>query len=301
MLTDDGEVVVGEAPGETFGSRSTITTGEAKIPAMPGDGNEVGAVFVVPLSEGRAGLCRILEVRAEPCSWRVLTGAWVGPIEAASADRAREVLRLTHHGQRGRPHVFWTLMPRPARFTRLGTMEPSAAELGLPSPAGAWEQCPLQLAAQWEWDHDREAVRARDRAESRKRSKALKAARAATTTSARARRSGAAKSEAALAKLARKRWFAEWRSGPSAKAIDDARTLVTGLAEKLAAPSRSRAQDARAIASAARAFGRLDTKHGGFIGTLEAEAIHAALMSCGEACGLDAERCERVIDEARDW
>src|SRR5689334_20545089 len=117
----------------------------------------VGEVFLVPIGDGRAGLCRVLEVRTDPPEVRVLTSAWIGRPDQASAERAREVLRLTHHGQRGKPHVFWTIMPRPRRFVRVGTLAPTAADLALPSHSSAWEYCPLQLAAQSAWDEDADA------------------------------------------------------------------------------------------------------------------------------------------------
>src|SRR5205809_511882 len=88
--------------------------------ALPND----GAAFLMPLSDGRFGVCRVLrrslpEGRRRPGDTSVLVAAspWIGTEAPDRNDPLlREILMLTHHSHDNAQCVVWVSDPVPESF-----------------------------------------------------------------------------------------------------------------------------------------------------------------------------------------
>lgn len=138
----------------------------------------------MPLSDGRFGVCRVLQVRSNPKGHPealVAASDWIGHAPPALTDPAvKRTLMLTHHSWSDEPECLWVSDPPPKTFTYLGAIKLSKKdqEATCNSYSG-WERLPLQVLLQWRWDHDREAVLRED--EQEKAAKEKQYAKAAST------------------------------------------------------------------------------------------------------------------------
>ncbi len=95
-----------------------------------------GDVFLMPLSDGRFGVCRVLRenteservTHGEPCVL-VAGSAWIGDHALDLNDkRIRQISLLTHHSWQKQPDLNWVSDPPPDDFQKIGTIEPSASD-----------------------------------------------------------------------------------------------------------------------------------------------------------------------------
>jgi hypothetical protein len=294
-------------------------------PAMPTPSDfPIGTAYLLPLADGRATLCRVVNHGSSGRHVIVAGSTWIGdPADVTDAllarPEARAILQVTHHGQRGRPCLYSidqsVLNDRPRATRAVGTIEPTDAERRLDctrswrkvplarrvSP-GAWGQVALDRLGQWEWDQDSAAVRARERAERRRIEKQRR--QQCEQASARPASPGPVRATAprtTLASLARQPLFASWRPDRSPEQVNQSRALVRASIARLQARARARVPDLAEIRRCARGFNRLDARLGHFVTTIEAEQIHAVLCSMGMACGLGVDQVADAIDAVRDW
>ena len=122
-----------------------------------------GAVFAMPLADGRTGICRVLRVELnENRKPHALIAAsdWIGAKLPPIDDPAiRHTLVLTHHSWNEEPEVLWVGEPPPPKFLKIGEIKLTAADKKRDSNSySAWESLAYQVLAQWRWEHDREAL-----------------------------------------------------------------------------------------------------------------------------------------------
>lgn len=253
-----------------------------------------GDAFLLPLEDGRFGLCRVL--RCEDAELEIQRGAlielsaWIGAEPPDLDDPAlREPLLLTHHLYQGDPQRIWETEPPPRSFRRLGQIEVLPAEREVECLSfGFWEDLPESRLTQWRWEHDRDALLAEDEAE-RAREDAEEAAAAA------------ARKPPTLANLRRRKPFKEWQGQLPDAAVEASRAVIKDcLAALKPLGKQPDPEAARALIRAGvERFNELD---GDVleIQTLEREAIADWFNLIAEACGL-IEQGEDVTEPWREW
>lgn len=262
-----------------------------------------GDVFLMPLGDGRFGVCRVLRANTEEerkghGAPYVLVAAspWVGTDAPDLTDaRVRRVQRLTHHNWKNWKNplnIHWVSDPPPAEFRRLGVITPSAADGRRESPASGGWSFGIQVLMQWRWDYEREAV-LREDAES--------AEREAREREAEARRPREAPVVPTLGELRTKRRFPGWKDFAPDKATPAARKIFHDTVDALIALGDTPAEPA-ALAVLQRCIERLnalDDKHGGFIETTIREELCEEFDELVQACGLGAH--EDLSGRWREW
>lgn len=122
----------------------------------------LGDVFLMPLEDGRFGVCRVIQKGLQDGRERVLVAAspWIGSGRPdLSEPLLREILLLNHHAWKNALVVLWTSAPVLADFTWIGLLEPAQNETQMYCHAsGGWQWMSAQVLAQWRWDNDREAA-----------------------------------------------------------------------------------------------------------------------------------------------
>lgn len=263
-----------------------------------GDLPDAGSTYLMPLANGRYGVCRVLrrateeevKTRLGKPAVVVAPSTWIGD-DRPSLDEPslREVLILTHHAHKGRPELIWVSEPPPPEFLPIGLIPPTAAEQQVEcwSHSG-WLSLSYQTLAQWRWDHDRDAVLREDEAE-----------RAVVATRSRTRVPAAPPPP--LETLRNKRRFMSWRDSVAPTAIKECRTAFFDAANSLLElGSRPMRRDVRKIIrKCVERLNEIDANHGPFIATLEREELCEELASLAEAAGVpDA---DEWVDDWREW
>ncbi|WP_148598350.1 hypothetical protein [Aquisphaera giovannonii] len=262
---------------------------------------DAGAAFLMPLDDGRFGVCRVLrrpdaEEEARHGAPTVLAAAssWIGDEPPAIDDpRLRAVLILSHHAFAGRPEIQWVSERVPESFRPLGTIEPDDDERRMPCNVhGGWGSFPLQRLLQWRWDHDREAVAREDDAK--------KAAVAAANKDAPARRM-AYLDGLTLAGLRKKRRLVGWRDGAPAAAIRACRAAFAEAIDALDAlgPAASRPARLRVLKRCVESLNRIDDAHGHFIETAAREELGEEIDEIAHVAGFRG--VHDLAGRWRDW
>jgi hypothetical protein len=251
-----------------------------------------GDAFLAPLEDGHLCVCRVL--RTEPDHSQVLVAAspWVGTQPPDLGDpRLREILCTTHHSWQGDPCVSWVTSPVPATFTRLGEIAPAEVEAASGSMSWAgWGSFPLQVFAQWRWDHERDKVLAED-------AEAERAAVAAREEERRAYRPLPAQT---LEDMRRRAPFAGWAGYVDPPALRGARRIIRETIDALIelgpdAPEPARIDEIRHCVDR---FNLLDEDQQ-FIDTIEREDISELLDELAGLVGLDD--YDDALTGTRDW
>src|SRR6266403_5847536 len=164
-----------------------------------------GTVYLMPLADGRVGVCRVLRVGSDFGSPAALVAAspWIGSEAPNLASREiRKTLMLTHHKWTRHSEVVWISEPPPASFRQLGRIKLPKKDFETDSGTfAAWTSLPMQVLAQWRWDNDREAVLAEDIERERK---------AAREQTRRGKERKQYLAKVTLAELAEKELFPRW-------------------------------------------------------------------------------------------
>jgi hypothetical protein len=251
-----------------------------------------GTVYIMPLSDGRLGVCRILRIGSDLGAPAVLvaTSPWIG-VESPSlaSSEIQKTLRLTHHSWSGNPYVVWISEPPPATFTKLGQIHLPKKDLKTDSGSlAAWDSLPLQVLTQWRWDNEREAVLTEDIERERNAAREL------------TRRGEERKqylSKVTLAELAQKDLFPQWDEYPPPDARRDTLNAMHELIDRLRSAPKLTASAARTqLEMAVHKLNQLDQLHGGFIETIEREDICDAFEEI-----LAAAKFPELLESIHDW
>ena len=260
----------------------------------------VGAVYAMPLEDGRWGACRVVRgrLREEFDRWK---GYSVVAATAVVADAPpalghpdlRRIIVLNHHAHRGDPAATWLTGPPPKAFKSMGHLAPSPDEATLHCDGvSSWEYLAVQALMQWRWDHDRAAVRAQDAA----RDAELKARQVEL-----AKKRKQWLDELTYAKFLERKLFPHWSSPIPQKMIAASRKLMKQTATRLKAlgakPDREAAR--LVLRDCILGFNKLDEENDHWIGTIEREDICEHFYELAHIAGFDNE--PELADEWRDW
>jgi hypothetical protein len=260
-----------------------------------------GAAFAFPLDDGRLSVCRVLldGSSGRASEWRskdialVCGSTWIGDRVPAPDDPAlRPILHLTHHLWADSPELLWVSDPPPSSFVPIGSIEPTLREQALPcSSFGYWDSFPVQVLAQWRWDHDRAAVTSEDA--SKREEEELRSAE-----TQRARREYLA--TVTLEQLRERPFFSGWRPYQSARRVNASRQIMQDTVAALIAlgPGAPRENRLAALERCVEAFNALDARSR-FIETIEREEICEELEAIAHACGVGY--VDNLADRWRDW
>lgn len=258
---------------------------------------EAGDAYLLPLADGRFGLCRVLRTQDAGLGIKrgalVELSAWIGAEAPALDDLAlREPLLETHHSHAGSPARIWETDPPPPSLQLLGSIEVREAEGGVECLTfGFWEDLGESRLTQWRWDHERESLLAEEAAAEA----AERAREAAEEAAASGRR------PPTLANLRRRKPFKSWQGQLPAAAVDASRAVIKDCLAALKALGKSPAPEEAwaVIRSGVERFNQLDGELLS-IETAEREEIAEWFGLIAAACGLAA-LGEDVTEPWREW
>jgi hypothetical protein len=263
----------------------------------PGD-LTIGDAFAFPTGDRRFGVCRVVVVEggwAGNAKALIATSSWIGAeVPAPSEPLLRRVLRLSHHRYANQPSTLWVLDRPPADLIPIGTIPPSDEDVALANAcqaSGRWRSQIIQPLLQWRWDHDRDALLAEDA----ENEKAEELARANAE-----RNRSESLSATTLDSLKTYRFFPDWKSYPSKRAIKASRELMTNTVQRLVelGPNPSKKDRLQLLQDCIESFNDLDEKSH-FIETIEREDICREFEAIVHACGLGS--MTDLADKWRDW
>ena len=262
---------------------------------------EPGAVYAFLLGDGRYGACRVLRGSTDKGTEGfgrhyvlVASSSWIGLTRPEEPDESmRGVLCLTHHQWKGIPDVYWVGDSVPEQFIPIGILEHSVEDAKIKCQAsGGWLGAPLQVLAQWRWDHEREQLQ-----EEESTAKAILTAKRLADESARE----AERKALTLKQLAKHKFFAEWDDYPSPKAIRASRKIMKETLQALNNLGEKASEAARleVLQHCIEEFNQLDEALGHFIETTVREDICDEFELLVNACGLHDKK--DLADQRREW
>jgi len=254
-----------------------------------------GDTFLMPLADGRFGLCRVLDVRTQRIpSALVVASPWIGTEPPDLADPVlREHLILTHHSWNKATAISWAIQKVPRDFRLLGTLKPTKDELALDKGGvSTWAYFPLQVLLQWRWDNDRDALLGEE-----KMKKDLERIE---------RERNAIREKERIARLTwddlrSKQFFPTWKSYPSKKLTRASEVIMQQTVEDLQklGESGSRTAKRNILKECIERFNQLDGENKHFIETVEREDICNQFYEIAHVAGFDDE--PNLADEWREW
>src|SRR5688572_23128878 len=224
-----------------------------------------GEVFLMPLEDGRFGVCRVLrenteaERNAHGCRCiLVASSSWIGS-EAPSLDdpQVRTIQKLTHHSWKKQLNICWVSDPPPVSFQRIGVIEPTRADKHLQCmSSGGWSFA-YQVLMEWRWEHDREAVLREDTECAEQRARTLQSTQRPTWNAL------------TLEQLKTKRRFSKWKGHAPDKAISACRAIFRETTDALVALGTRPDQAAILVVlqQCIERLNKLDVEHEHFIET----------------------------------
>jgi len=260
-----------------------------------------GDVFLMPLEDGRFGVCRVLRrCTPEDLSFisrdDVLVAAtpWVGVGKPdLSEPLLRETLVLNHHSWENQPQIIWVRDAPPPGFSLIGSLEPTSAEDRLQSYMfGAWQALAIQVLDQWRWDNDREAVlQADERHEQEGREQ----------RESEARRRRECLDRVSLEELGRKERFRHWEGYVPDAALEATREVFRDTVVSIIGLGASPPEELvlEKLEACIEALNALDVELEGFILTMEREDICEEFEEIVHASGLG--HYQDLADRWRDW
>ncbi len=251
---------------------------------MPTSLPSAGTAFAVRLSDGRYGVCRVLARSGDAI---VLAATpWVG-------DEAALGPELLDHPELKQTLCFGrTTEPPPAKARKLGLVSGVEVPRGvkLTTARTSWSKLAGQILFNWRWQHDLAAVLAENAAK-----REAKKSKEKTSPSK--------EQQDPLAALADRAFFEEWTDHHEAKIVRASEKIVHDAIGKIArlGAKQSEAAVLAALVAAVERFNALDEKQGGFIDTIEREAIDEALFAVARVCGVSEAAFDAAVGAARDW
>ncbi len=250
-----------------------------------------GSVFLVPLTDGRFGVVRVLRTKSDggtPAAF-VVPSSWIGNTAVRPSDRdIRLPLFLTHHSWANQREALWVVNLPPPSFIPIGDIEITAADTALEREAySVWESIPVQILLQWRWDNDREALLAEEAAND---AKAIEARKVAAARRAELLRT------VTLDSLSNQIWFDAWDEELEGPNLAASQRLVANLIVDLkAAPKLTKTVVRRLLRSTVKKFNQLDEPTQ-FIETTHREDICEAFELI-----MAAVRYPELADEVEEW
>jgi hypothetical protein len=254
-----------------------------------------GTVFVMPLENGRVGVCRVVrkELKEIPCAL-VVASDWIGDTPPQLSDPAiRRILLKNHHNWTDQPEILWVASPPPNEFKTIGKIDVLPKDRKLDSGYyGEWDSIPLQILAQWRWDNERETVLAEAAAgnalESIKRKEAIqkRGERLATIT---------------LPELLEQELFPSWKDYPPKVAKAGCQRIIQSLILALNAGEKPlpRKFVAAEVRKCLEALNQWDARNQNFIETVEREDLCGVLEDIVSATKFPG--LIEKIEEWKDW
>ena len=268
-------------------------------PPLPAPGD----AFLMPLGDGRFGVCRVLRANTEAerkwhgCPQLLVAGSsWIGAGDPDLNDpQLREIQNLTHHNWKNSKDtlsMYWVDEPPPRSISRVGVIEPSPGDKRRRCLASGGWSFHTQTLAQWRWDHDREAVD-REEAEAAKRQ-----AREREEAMSRPR---VVPPPPSLAALRTKRRFPHWKNYAPDAAIPASRAIFRETVDALLAlgTGPSKAATLRVLRTCIERLNALDSKLENFIETTICEELCDEFDELARACGLP--EGYKLAERWRDW
>ncbi len=266
-------------------------------PALP----EPGAAFLMPLADGRFGVCRVLRTRTpaerkehgSPCVLATCA-PWIGTAVPDLADpRLREILTLTHHSYSGGPELLWVSDPPPDSYRPIGVIAPTPADTHSECQSFGYWFFEHHVLMEWRWAHDRDAVLREDAAG------AAEAERKSRASAERVRLDPPP--VPTLADLRTKRRLLNWDGFAPTRAIPACRAVFRDTVNALIALGDAPAEPAvlAIFQDCIERLNALDVKHRQFIETTIREELCEEFVEIAEACG----RSDGgdLADRWRDW
>lgn len=253
---------------------------------------EPGATFLIPLDDGRFGLCRVIRRDENRFGSNEIIlaelSSWIGSKSPDLTDPdLRRVLKLTHHKWRGQAERVWTDCPAPSSFQYVGSIEPTANERRVTCMKhGSWAAFPYHRLMQWRWEHHRKRVLAED--EERKRQQE------AVTAQVPKRKAPT------LEGLSRSTPFKDWKGLVPSKTLLASRKVISDSIDALRAlgTKSNRKKVLAVIRAGVEQFNDLDER-AQFINSIERENITDAFNDMAAAAGVID--IDDVIEDCRDW
>jgi hypothetical protein len=257
-----------------------------------------GDAFLMPLDDGRFGVCRMLWESTEQQATEygaphvlVAASSWIGTQMPDLDDPLlREIQQLTHHSWNN-PNMNRVTQPPPESFQKIGVIEPTPAEKVMRCIwSGGWSLAG-QLLMQWRWDHDREAVLREDQ------EKAVKQAREYEEAEKRRREQ---LGKLTLPALRKRKRFGDWKDFAPARAVTVCRAIFLETIDALIALGVKPKKQAilTVLKNCVEKLNKLNEEHEHFIETTAVEDLCGEIDEIASAAGL---REENVADRWRDW
>ncbi len=259
-----------------------------------------GDVFLMPLGDGRFGVCRVLrentaEERKGHGAPYILVAAspWIGSDTPDLGDpQLRKIQKLTHHSWKNDPNILWVSMPPPDDYRLIGTIKPSPADKRRQySGSGGWAFA-YQVLTEWRWAHDRDAVLREDAEHAEKQAREYKEFE---------RRRREARGALTLEGLRNKRRFSDWKGYAPDDVITPCRAIFRETIDALLALGNKRKEPAilPILQACIERLNTLDDQNQHFIETTIAEDLIEDFDEIVHACGLHDH--EDLVNRWRDW
>ena len=264
-----------------------------------------GDVFLMPLSDGRFGVCRVLRENTE--SERVTHGepyvlvassSWIGDRAPDLNDkRIRQISLLTHHSWQKQPDLNWVSEPPPDDFQKIGTIEPSASDKRKQClSSGGWSFA-YHALAQWRWDHDREAVLLEEAEEEANKLQYKQSQEYRDTL----QRQLEIRDAITLVQLRKKKRFSDWKEYAPDRVIPVCRAIFRETIDSLVALADTRDESLvmPIFQKCIERLNDLDETNESFIETTIREELCDEFSEIVYACVLRGH--EELADRWRDW
>lgn len=248
---------------------------------LPGRGD----AFLVPLPDGRYGVCRVIR-ESSPAETRdfgtgcvlIAASPWIGETTPKLTEPLlRQILILKHHKWEDTPAVQWVQYPVPPDFSRIGIIQPSKQEEALVCRSfGGW-QFARQVYDQWRWDYDRAAVWQEEEAD-----------RLARET-IRNRGDRPEEPRPGLESMRSMKVLPHWEGTVPAAVLDMTRRIILLTLDKLIemTPDTPAQEKFSLICRCADGLNRLHEEHNWFDETSQREDLNELMAQMLEACDLD--------------
>ncbi len=257
----------------------------------------VGAVYMMPLADGRFGACRVIrhdkKMFGVPRAL-VVASRWIGTAAPVLEEPLLRVpLILNHHSWRDRVNAFCAFDNVPDTFQCLGAIAPTSEDMQLEcSSSAVWALAPLQVLLQWRWDNDRDALLAEEE---------IKRQREKVAAMERQTKREDYLANVTLDTLASKRRFATWEGVVSEQLVAVCRQVfnetIDAIREREGKPRK--AHVVSMVRDCVERLNQLHAEYNHFVETTEREDLCQEIDEIVCASGFPNDL--GIADRWRDW